>query len=122
MVIRGGYGLNFNQEEIAISANVQGNPGLVVIPTFTLSTPTSPNPGIVYATSSSPTSIFGYPANPNTISTFGSNGLPTTGQVNVSIFPTELPTMRTHHFSLDTQYDMGHQWVATLGYHGSLIA
>ncbi len=28
VVIRGGYGLNFNQEEIAISANVQGNPGL----------------------------------------------------------------------------------------------
>ena len=51
-MIRGGYGLNYNQEEIAISANVQGNPGLVVTPTFTLSTPTSPNPGIVYATSS----------------------------------------------------------------------
>ena len=121
VVIRGGYGLNFNQEEIAISANVQGNPGLVVRPTFTLSTPTSPNPGIVYATSSDPTSIFGYPANPNTISAFNPNGLPATGQVNVSIFPRDLPTMHTHHYSLDTQYDMGHQWVATVGIHGSLI-
>jgi hypothetical protein len=49
LVVRGGYGLNYNQEEIAISANVNQNPGLVVSPTFTISTPTSPNPGIVYA-------------------------------------------------------------------------
>jgi len=120
VVIRGGYGLNYNQEEIAISANVRTNPGLVVQPTFTLSTPSSPNPGIIYATSSDPNSLFGYPANPNTISTFGANGLPITGQVNVSIFPTELPTMLMHHFSLDTQYDLGYQWVATVGYMGSL--
>jgi len=120
VVIRGGYGLNYNQEEIAISANVRNNPGLVVQPSFTLSTPTSPNPGIIYATSSDPNSLFGYPANPNTISTFGPNGLPTTGQVNVSIFPTDLPTMLTHHFSFDTQYDLGYQWVATVGYMGSL--
>jgi hypothetical protein len=40
--------------------------------------------------------------------------------VNVSIFPGTLPTMRVHHYSLDTQYDLGHQLVATLGYQGSL--
>jgi hypothetical protein len=28
--------------------------------------------------------------------------------------------MRAHHYSLDTQYDLGHQWVMTLGYQGSL--
>jgi hypothetical protein len=28
--------------------------------------------------------------------------------------------MHTHHYSLDLQYDMGHQWVATLGYMGAL--
>jgi hypothetical protein len=28
--------------------------------------------------------------------------------------------MLTHHYSLDTQYDLGHQFVATLGYSGSL--
>ena len=50
VVLRGGYGLNYNQEQISISANVQGNPGLIVFPTFTQSTPTSPNPGIVYST------------------------------------------------------------------------
>ena len=120
LVVRGGYGLNYNQEEIAISANIQGNPGLVVFPSLSMSTPTSPNPGILYATSSDPHNINGYPPNPNTISIFGPNGLPTTGSVGVSIFPNTVPTMRTHHYSLDTQYDLGHQWVATVGYAGSL--
>jgi hypothetical protein len=120
LVVRGGYGLNYNQEEIAISANIQGNPGLVVFPSLSMSTPGSANPGILYATSSDPHNINGYPSNPHTVSSFGPNGLPTTGSVGVSIFPNTLPTMRTHHYSLDTQYDLGHQWVATIGYAGSL--
>ncbi len=120
LVVRGGYGLNYNQEEIAISSNIVANPGLVVFPTFSMSTPTSPNPGIIYATSSDPHSLTGYPANPNAVSLPGPNGLPTTGTVNVSIFPGTLPTMRIHHYSLDTQYDLGHHLIATLGYQGSL--
>jgi hypothetical protein len=57
----------------------------------------------------------------NTISTPGPNGLPSSGaSVNVSIFPGNLPTMRTHHYSLDTQYDLGHQLIASVGYQGSL--
>ncbi|MHB8500051.1 MAG: TonB-dependent receptor [Candidatus Acidiferrales bacterium] len=120
LVVRGGYGLNYNQEEIAISANIQGNPGLVVFPSLNMSTPTSPNPGIIYAVSSGVHDLNGYPANPNTVSTFGSNGLPTTGSVNVSIFPNNLPTMRVHHYSVDAEYDLGHDFVASLGYQGSL--
>ncbi|HKV78008.1 MAG TPA: TonB-dependent receptor [Candidatus Sulfotelmatobacter sp.] len=120
LVVRGGYGLNYNQEEIAISANIQGNPGLVVFPTFKMSTPSSPNPGIIYAVSSNVHSIFGYPANPNAVASFGPNGLPTTGSVGVNIFPNDLPTMRVHHYSLETEYDLGHALVASLGYEGSL--
>jgi hypothetical protein len=120
LVVRGGYGLNYNQEELAISANIQGNPGLVVFPTLSMSSPTDPNPGIIYAVSSDVHSISGYPANPNTILSFGSNGLPTSGQVNVSIFPHDLPTMRAHHYSVEVEYDLGHQWVASLGYQGSI--
>ena len=119
-VVRGGYGLNYNQEEIAISAGISTNPGLIVTPTFNMSTPTSPNPGIVYAVSSDPHSFTGYPANPNAIVTFGPNGLPTTGTTNISLFPTTLPTMRIHHYSLDTQYDFGHGFIATVGYMGSV--
>jgi Carboxypeptidase regulatory-like domain/TonB dependent receptor-like, beta-barrel len=119
-VVRGGYGLSYNQEEIAISANINTNPGLFIFPTLSMSTPTSPNPGIVYATSTDPHSIVGFPPNPNTIVSFGPNGLPTTGSVNVGIFPQDLPTMRVHHYSLDTQYDLGHRLIAILGYQGSL--
>src|SRR6266436_398959 len=125
LVVRGGYGLNYNQEEIAISSNIQANPGLVVFPTLSQNTPdpTScaqplPNCGIIYAVSSGVRNLTGYPANPNATLSFGSNGLPTTGSVNVSIFPRDLPTMLTHHYSVDAQYDLGHQFVATLGYLG----
>jgi Carboxypeptidase regulatory-like domain len=121
LVVRGGYGLNYNQEEIAISANVSNNPGLVVFPSLIIPTPSSPNPGIIYAVSSNVHSFDGYPANPNTVVQFGSNGLPTTGTgFNVSIFPNTLPTMLVHHYSADVQYDLGYQTTASLGYQGSL--
>jgi hypothetical protein len=127
LVIRGGYGLSFNGEQIAISANISNNPGSVVFPTLNQSTPNPsscaqplPNCGIIYALSSDAHNLNGYPANPNTVSSFGANGLPTTGSVGVQIFPGTLPTMRVHHYSLDAQYDLGHQYVASLGYQGSL--
>jgi hypothetical protein len=124
LALRGGYGLSYNQEEIAISANISNNPGSVVFPSLVMSTPTSPNPGIIYALSSGVHNLYGYPSNPNTKSSFGANGLPTTGSVNVIIFPGYPPgtlsTMRTHHYSADAQYDLGHQFVATLGYLGSI--
>ncbi|HEX3742107.1 MAG TPA: TonB-dependent receptor [Terriglobales bacterium] len=120
LVVRGGYGLNYNQEELAISSNIVNNPGLVIFPTLTMSTPTSPNPGIIYATAGSPNSLTTYPQNQNTISPLGANGLPTTGQVGINLFPGNLPTMRVHHYSLDTEYDLGYHLVATLGYMGSI--
>jgi len=128
LAVRGGYGLSFNGEQIAISANIVNNPGLVIFPGLSYSNPTTCNPpqtlanncGIIYALSSSANSLGGYPANPNTISSFGPNGLPTTGSVGVQIFPSTLPTLLVHHYSLDAQHDLGHQWVASLGYQGSL--
>jgi hypothetical protein len=120
LVIRGGYGINYNQEEISVSSSIFTNPGLIVTPTFNMSTPSSPNPGIFYATASDLHSINTYPPNPNAIVTFGPNGLPTTGTANVEIFPNTLPTIMVHHYSLDTEYDMGHHVMMTLGYQGSL--
>jgi hypothetical protein len=125
LVVRGGFGLNYNQEEIAISANINENPGLTVSPNFGFSTANGSNPNIIYAVSSNIHSIYGYPANPNTVSTFSANGLPATANyatgtgANVSIFPTDLPTMHVYHYSLDTQYDLGHDLVASVGYQGS---
>ncbi len=121
LVVRGGYGLNYNQFEIALSGNVSNNPGLVVNPSFTMSSPTSPNPGIVYAVSSDLHSLSGFPSNPNAVSSFGPNGLPSNGAaVNVVMFPTDLPTLRVHHYSLQTEYEFGNNYVVSLGYQGSL--
>jgi hypothetical protein len=116
VVIRGGFGLNYNQNEIAITGNVNGNPGLTVSPNFSMSLPTSPNPGIIYAIPSDPHSLFGYPPNPNTIVSFGSNGLPTSSQVGVTAFPTDMPTMYSEHWSLDTQTDLGANFILSVGY------
>lgn len=121
LVVRGGYGLNYNQFELALSANVSNNPGLVVEPNLTMATPSSPNPGIVYAVSSDLHSLTGFPANPNAVLSFGANGLPTSGTgVNVVIFPRDLPTLRVHHYSLQTEYEFATNYVFSLGYQGSL--
>jgi Carboxypeptidase regulatory-like domain len=119
-VVRGGYGLNYTQEQIAVSSSISGNPGLSIGEYVTIPSPTSANVGILYGTSTSANNPFGYAANPNFTLTFGSNGLPTNGAVGVDIFPHNLPTARVHHYSLDIQNDIGHNFVATLGYQGSL--
>jgi hypothetical protein len=118
LVFRGGYGLNYNQEEIALSASISNNPGITVSPSFASGSPETINPNIIYAVSSGVHNLYGYPANPSTISTFGANGLPS-GGANVEIFPQNLPTMYTQHYSVDMQYDIGHQWVTTVGYTGT---
>jgi Carboxypeptidase regulatory-like domain len=118
-VVRGGYGLNFNQEEIAVSSNAGNNPPSTVSPNFGSVSPSNINPNIVYAVASDPHSLFGYPPNPNTITTFNSVNLPTGGNVGVIAFPANMPTAYSHHYSLDTQYDLGHQLIATVGYYGS---
>ena len=119
VVFRGGYGLNYNQQQIATANSYDFNPpGTSSVPGSSKS-PTQINPNILYATSSSPTDIFGFPANPNAISTFNSAGLPTVGSANISALPGHLPTEYTHHYSLDMEMDLGHSWVANLGYVGS---
>jgi hypothetical protein len=120
MVVRGGYGLNFNQEQIATSNANDGNPpGTSALPGQTTGL-NNINPNIIYAISSSPTNAFGYPPNPHAITTFNSAGLPTGGGANLSALPGHLPTEYTHHYSLDIEYDLGHSVIANVGYEGSL--
>ncbi len=123
-VLRGGYGLNFNQTEIAITGNAGGNPPDVTSASFNSSSiingVASIDPRIVYGVASDPKSLFGYPANPNTIGGYNSANLPTSGGVSLVAFQPNQPTIYTEHFSLDTQYDLGHQFVASVGYQGSL--
>ena len=122
MVLRGGYGLNFNQTEIAILSNGVSNPPFIFNASFNNSTPTSADPRIVYGTAPTPITLFGYPPNPNAITTFNSANLPTAlaGGANAVAFQANQPTIYTQNFSLDTQLDLGHQLVATVGYQGSV--
>jgi hypothetical protein len=119
VVFRGGYGLNFNSEQIANSNANDGNPpGTSSVPGSS-KLASQINPNILYAVSSSPTNILGFPANPSTITTFNSAGLPTAGAANLNALPGRLPTEYAHHFSLDMEVDLGHALVANLGYIGS---
>lgn len=118
LVVRGGFGINYNQEEIAISANMSVNPGLTIGQSLSSSDPAHINPSIMYATASNLHSL-NYPGNPAFVTTLGANGLPTTGSAQIHIFPQTMPTMRAEHWSGDMQYEFLPKWTASLGYQGS---
>ena len=126
LTIRGGYGLNFNQEEIAITANTNYNPPTENYVNYAFASPTNPgtNGGdIVYGVSSSPTSLSGFAPNPNAITSYNSKNLPTVGNANVVIVGGgygKLPTSYSQHYSLDTEYQIGRELVASAGYEGSV--
>lgn len=125
LVVRGGFGIAYNQNEIAITANSFGNPPNVVSPSFTCPQPYSANPtcagtGILYETAANVNSIFGYAPNSATITTFGSNNLPTTGQSTVTGFPSDQKAITNYHYSLDMQYQLPFNNVMSLGYQGNL--
>jgi Carboxypeptidase regulatory-like domain len=126
MVVRGGFGMNFNQEEIAITANAGNNPPTQNYYTFQFASPTTPGPNgpkILYGISSSATSLNGFASNPNTITSYNSANLPTGGSANIIVVGDghgNLPTTYVEHFSLDTEYQIGRALVASLGYQGGL--
>lgn len=125
LVVRGGFGINYNQNEIAITANGSGNPPNAVQANYTCPYPYTNNPtcagtGIVYQVPSDVHSIFGYAPNPNTITKFSANNLPLTGAAFVTGFPSHPKTIANYHFSLDMQYQLPYNTVASLGYQGGL--
>ena len=120
VVWRGGYGLNYNEEQIAnANANDFNPPGTIYGVPGSSKSPTQINPNIIYATASNPNSINGYPPNTSVITTFNSAGLPTAGGANLNAITNNLPTAYVEHYSLETDVDLGHAWVANLGYMGS---
>ena len=119
VVWRGGFGLDYNQEQIAnANANDFNPPGTSSVP-GTSTSPANINPNILYATSSNPHSITGYPPNPSVITTFNSAGLPTVGSANLNALTGNLPTQYMYHYSTGVEMDLSHGLVASLGYVGS---
>jgi Carboxypeptidase regulatory-like domain len=133
LVFRGGFGIAYNGEDEATSLDGRNNPP------FLSSTPTLTNPQnmnclsggtaacpIVYASSfpSNVHSFYGYASDPTTIESFDpATNLPIPGPnfapISLVGYPATWPTTYTYHFNLQGQYDLGQDWVATLGYQGS---
>jgi hypothetical protein len=122
LVLRGGFGLSFNQEEISISANAGNNPKIANFYDFNSSSPATINSNISYGISSSPTALYGYAANSHAVTAYNANNLPTAGNASVFAFGNTngvLPTQYAYHYSLDASYELPYQLVASLGYEGS---
>jgi hypothetical protein len=114
LVIRGGFGLGYTGEEEAITLNGSSNPP------FLSFAPTLTGAQILYQPASSLHCFDCYPSNPYTLTTFSSNNIPVSGApISGTGFPAYFPTPYTYRYSLQAQYDLGAQWIATLGYQGS---
>jgi Carboxypeptidase regulatory-like domain len=121
LVIRGGFGLNYNEQQIATANNDDFNPpGTSTVPGPYSTSPAFIDPNIYYAVSSSPTNIFGYPANKSVITTFNSAGLPTAGGAGLGGYPNNMPTEYLEHYSLEVEQNLGWATIANLGYEGSI--
>jgi hypothetical protein len=121
LVIRGGYGINYNQNEIAILANGYGNPPDTLSGNLFSASNTAPA-GLTYAINSDVHSILSYPANPYFITAFGPNNLPTGNtQVSLTGYNANPKTITNYHYSLDAEYQLPANTVATLGYQGSQL-
>jgi hypothetical protein len=117
LVVRGGFGINYNENEFAITA--QGNSNSPAVLSFSQSGYSSKVPAIQYNLAGDVHSPLGYPSNSHAITTFGANNLPTTTQVNVTGFDQHLKTITVYHYSLDTELALPANFVATLGWQGS---
>jgi carboxypeptidase family protein len=120
LVIRGGFGIAYNGLDEAISLNGRSNPP------FLSAAGTLTGSQIVYANSfpADVHSFGGYASNPATIENFDpTTNLPVAGPnfalVSLTGYPATWPTTYSYHFTLGAEYDLGHQWVASLGYQGS---
>src|ERR1039457_6657814 len=108
------FGVGYNLQQLAIPSNGRFNPPFQVALDLY-------NSDILYAVNSNIHTFTGYPVNPQAIQTFDkTTGLPTSGApVSLTGFPSFMPSTVTYRYSLDAQYDLGHNWVASMGYQGS---
>ena len=117
MVWRGGIGVAYNKIGESRILQADGNP-----PSFVALGLDSTE--LVYGVSSGgPYSFDGYPVNPHAILTFNENGLPVGGEhlakPDIRGPLMNMRTPYTFHYSLETQYDLGHNWTTSLSYQGS---
>src|SRR6266705_2259411 len=133
LVFRGGFGIAYNGIVQSNTLDTRFNPPFVDNnPTFSCPAGQldTTKCSLLYIGSfpSNVRSPTGYAANPNAIVTFGANNLPlsscltpssTSGCLSLTALPDNWPTEYTYHYTFGGEYDLGHQWVASLGYQGS---
>ncbi len=119
LVLRGGFGIAYNG--LAQSNSLDGR----FNPPFVSNGQSFSGSQILYI-GSFPSDIHnpnGYAPNPNAIQTFGSNNLPIgpcpPSCTDLTAFPATWPTTYDYHYTFGAEYDLGHQWVASVGYQGS---
>lgn len=114
LVLRGGFGIGFNVQQLATLSNGRSNPPWVT--TLTLN-----GANILYGAPGDPHQFTGFPSNPAAVQTFDkATGLPVGGApVTLNGYPDQQNTPTTYRYSIDAQYDIGHNWVASVGYQGS---
>jgi len=127
LVIRGGGGMGYDRLPNALLANARRNPPNGSL--FSLCCGTNGTTdgfgtpffdGLITYVQSSDGTIFGYPANP--LLGGGTNpatGLPNSGAIEIYGTPRDLPDARVYRYSLEGEYQLPMNLVATLGYQGS---
>lgn len=124
MVMRGGYGLNYNQTEIATAGNEASNFPYVLNASFNASTlqnrVANIDPRIAYGVATDPRSIFGFASNPNAVTAINAANLPVGGGASLTAYDAKQPTIYSQHYSLDMQFELPFQFVATVGYQGNV--
>ena len=113
LVLRGGFGMGYNRLPGSRLLESRFNPPFFA--GFTLT-----GNQILYTTAGD-LKGFDYPRNPAATLTFDPNtGLPTSGPaVNINATLQDLPNPYVYRYSLEGDYELGHDWVASLGYQGS---
>jgi len=132
LVIRGGFGLAYNGVAQSNTLDVRFNPPYVnnsqSLCAPGLST-CQPDQELLYI-GSFPSDIHdpnGYASNPNAIVQFDSRNLPidpNTGEakccVDLTALPENMPTTYSLHYTLGGEYSFAKNWVASVGYQGSV--
>ncbi len=112
LVLRGGFGIGFTRTEGAILMDTAGNPPFV--------SATNLLDNVVYAVPADVKQFYDWPANPGAVLTIDpATNLPVTGALDLNTVAQNLATPATYRYSLEAQYDLGGDWIATLGYQGS---
>jgi len=126
LVIRGGGGIGFDRLPNALLANARRNPpngsifGICCGTNGTTDGFGTPFVGGLITYVSSNSGILGYPANP--VLGGGTNpttGLPNNGSIEIYGTPRDLPDATVYRYSLEGQYQLPSNMVATVGYQGS---